>query len=728
MKHLFFLILLACTKLVLAQDQKLFLLTDRENYAPGDTIWIQAKLLNAKDNSYANTQDILYIGLDALKKSKAVISQFKNGNSNSQLVIPRSFKPGIYTLQAYTKYLEQFGNVAYFTKKIKVSIPGIPTPLAQNSSKSADKVLNFYPEGGKYLVAFSSKIGFKINLPKSDLKGNKGQIIDKQGIVVASFYPDLNGIGHVSFMPKPYEKYTAIFKTASKKHEQDLPEALFSGLSLSVDNVVNRPDITITVNNASNVPDTVYVHVYKNDSLVFNNMIYTENQQYKLSINSENFDQEGLVQVLLLDARKQTIADRWIFVSKENNYSFEKEIRTEKVGLANTETLEITLKDQNDKPIANQALTVKISNKEKDVDYNKSLRSYLNFGSQITDLKAKIDTFFEQSATASAYNFDNLLLSYTPNKQTINKGSKAHEEYFTLKARVFHNGQSYTGQTVKLFIKDKYSISSYDLSVSDSSEISIGGNWFDSLTVFATDIDFKPLELGFEKNNYVPSKPKLIRKTPLPKTTTAAIPEVAILKTDPRRKRYTGKADQIVKPKNTRDTSSNILQWTAEKLKKTKFDSLQNFQSLESLNNASTDIYLDGAYISKDVLSLISQRDIAQIDVLYKTASLATFNKKEGLVLHILSKSKRAKDIAIAPQSTQKILAFEPLANFKTRNRTLNGMQTILWAPDMMTDKNGKISIKLSPYNKTLPYVIGIKGLDSNGNIIEDELPLSGEK
>ncbi len=727
MKNVLLIALLFFVKCSFAQDQRIFLLTDRENYAPGDTIWIQAKLINAKDRSPAKTRDILYISLDATKKTKAVISQFENGNSNSQLVIPRSFKSGFYTLQAYTKYLEQFGPAAYFTKKIKINVLGIPSPspiVAANPNP-----LELFPEGGKYLVGFSTKVGFKINLPKSEYKGRKGQIMDSQGETIASFYPDHNGIGHVSFMPKPYEKYVAVFKGTTKKLELALPQAAFSGLSLSVDNVITRQQITITVNNANNVPDSAFVQVYKNDSLIFNTGLYTENQQYKLSLNQETFDQEGLVHVLLLDAKKQAIADRWIYVSKENNYVIEKEIKTEKIGLTTSETLEIIIKDQDDKPVPNQALTIKIGTKEKDIDFNKTLRSYLNFSSQLNRMNAKIDTFFEQSATAAAFNIDNLMMVHTPINMTPKVVGQGHEQYFTLNAKVFSNGIPYPSTSIKLFIKDKYSISSYDLSANDSSMVSIGGNWFDSLTVFATDLNFKPLELGFEKNDFAPSKPKFSpKKTTAKPSNTTTTPEVPILKTDFRRKRYAGKADLIIKPKNAKDTIGNVLEWTAVKLKKTKFDTLHNFQSLEVLRASNTEVYLDGNYITNDVLSLINQRDIAQIDFLYSKTNLATFNKKDGCILHILSKSKRAREIALAGQSTQKILAFEPLASFKNRNRTLSGQQTIVWAPDQISDRNGKIMLKLSAHNKTLPYIITVQGLDKYGNVIETDMPLYGEK
>jgi hypothetical protein len=722
MKNILLLFVCLLSKTIFAQDQKIFLITDRENYAPGDTIWIQAKLINSKDRSYSKTNDILYLGIDGQKKSKEIISQFQKGTCTSQIIIPRSFKSGIFTFTARTKYLEQFGPKAYFVKKIKINVPGIPAPLIGNSKLSTE-VLSFYPEGGQYLSGFSAKIGFKINLPRSEYKGQKGQVLDSQDNIVASFYPDYNGIGHVSFMPKPNEQYKAVFKSLSKKHEAALPKSISSGLSLTVDNVLARSLITITVNNASNVPDTAYVLVYKNDSLVFKNMIYTENQQYKLSINQETFDQEGLAQVLLINAQNQTLAERWIYVSKENNYTIEKELKTEKIGLSSIDNLELSLKDQNDNAMAGIPLTIKISKAEKDIDYNKTLKANLNFTSEIEGMTAKIDTFFELSPTAAAFNLDNVLLVNKPDLKINKKNNVRHEEYFNLKAKVFKNGLEYPSNSIKLFIKDKYGINSYDLNTDDSSTVSIAGNWFDSLTVFATDANFKTLELGFERNDYVPNKPKINIKKPISKSQVAT-PEVAILKSDARRKMYAGKTDYIIKPKNLKDTSSNILGWIETKLQKTKIDSLNNFNVSGLLNDKKTYFYIDGSYVTKDVLSLINQKDIAQVDVLSKANNLINFGKKDGYVFNILSKTKRAKENAINNQNTSKWLAFEPIVSFKNRNRILSGQNTILWAPDQVTDKDGKINFKLAPYNKALNYIITIQGFDKQGNVIETDLQL----
>jgi hypothetical protein len=453
-------------------------------------------------------------------------------------------------------------------------------------------------------------------------------------------------------------------------------------------------------------------------------MIYTENQQYKLSLNQETFEQEGLAQILLINTKNEKIAERWIFISKENNYAIEKELITEKVGLNNNESLEISLKDQNDKPVSGIALTVKISKQEKDIDYNKTLRSYLNFSSEIEDMTAKIDTFFELSPTAAAFNLDNLLLVNSPKSKIKSNPAIGHEEYFKLKAKVFKNGILYPNTSIKLFIKDKYSINSYDLNSDDSSIVSISGNWFDSLTVFATDANYKMLELGFERNDYIPNKPKIIAKKPISKTPQQATPEIAILKTDARRRTYAGKTDLVIKPKNSKDTSSNILSWIALKLEKTKLDSLSNYDLPNLIQDNKTNYYIDGTYASKDVLSLINQRDIAQIDILYKVSNLINFGKKDGYVLNILSKSKRAKENAITNQNTSKWLAFEPIAGFKNRNRTLSGQNTILWAPDQVTDKDGKLNFKLAPYNKAFNYIITLQGIDKQGNVIETDMPL----
>jgi hypothetical protein len=722
MKYTLLLFLCLVNKIVFAQDQKIFLLTDRENYAPGDTVWMQAKLINTSDRSFSKTNDILYISIEGQKKSKEIKSQFVKGVCNTQLFIPRSFKSGIFTFQARTKYLEQFGSKAYFTKKIKVNVLGVPSTPIANVTKPKTNPLRFFPEGGNYLSAFSAKLGFKLDLPKAELKGNKGQILDETGAVVANFYPDGNGLGHVSFMPKPYEKYKGVFTTKLKKYEADLPEASGAGVSLSVDNVLTRSAITVTLNNANNMPDSVLILVVKNDSVVFKNLIVTENQQYKISINQNTFEQEGLAQVLLLNNRNETLAERWVYISRENYYELEKEILSEKVGVQTNETLSLTLKDQNDMPLVGVPLTVKITKAEKDIDFNKSLKAYLNFDSEIPEMQAKIDTFFELSATAAAFNLDNILLVNKPFVKTKTTNIR-HQENFTLNAKVFRNGYGLPSERIKLFIKDKYSIYSYDLTSDDSCIISLSGNWYDSLTVFATDLNYKTLELGFEENDFVPNKPKLPLKKP-PLKAVPATPEVAILKTDSRRKTYSGKTDFVIKPKSTKDTNSNIKDWIALKLKKTKIDTLLGFDISSKLNASSSGFYIDGMYVSPEFLNLINQKDIAQVDVLTAKDKLVYFGKKEGMVFNILSKSKKAKEQGLAIQNTSKWLAFEPKINFPIRNRTVSGTNTILWAPDQITDKNGKLNFKLPAHNKLFPYVLSVQGIDKNGNVIETDMPL----
>ena len=160
--------------------QKLYLLTDREFYFTGDTLWFAAYLVQGDSNIPASESCNLYVDLiDAEGKIvKNELFLIQNGLGQGWLALSDSTElEGNFLLRAYTDYLKNFGNDAFFTKTIRISTVKSSFDLASekappvSSSWSGGTVgagsfkeataetggkidVSFLPEGGSLPIAY----------------------------------------------------------------------------------------------------------------------------------------------------------------------------------------------------------------------------------------------------------------------------------------------------------------------------------------------------------------------------------------------------------------------------------------------------------------------------------------------------------------------------------------------------------------------------------------------
>ena len=110
-----------------APIEKIYLQFDKPYYAPGDTVWFKAYLLN----SFLTASDKSgIINIDIINDSNRVIKQYmipaKNGLSwgNLSLNEKEGFSPGTYTLHAYTNWMRNFGQDYFYSKSFYIAGSG----------------------------------------------------------------------------------------------------------------------------------------------------------------------------------------------------------------------------------------------------------------------------------------------------------------------------------------------------------------------------------------------------------------------------------------------------------------------------------------------------------------------------------------------------------------------------------------------------------------------------
>ena len=93
-------------------QERICIQTDKPYYAPGDTVWLRAHLMEAETNIPFSRSRFVYVELydqqsDTLMQ-RMMIRGDKDGVFANRILLPKSLKGGVYTLVAYTQWMRNF--------------------------------------------------------------------------------------------------------------------------------------------------------------------------------------------------------------------------------------------------------------------------------------------------------------------------------------------------------------------------------------------------------------------------------------------------------------------------------------------------------------------------------------------------------------------------------------------------------------------------------------------
>jgi len=298
--------------------EKLYLHVDRELYAPGDIIWLKAYQVNGVTHQLNSNFRNIFVQLVAedgrIVKDLMLLST--DGQAHCQFKTD-SLKNGSYTIRAFTKYLENFGEEALFQKKIGIykSMRSFgKTEKVQTDNLKID--ISFLPEGGNMVLNASNSVAFKA----IDQKGRgiyvSGQIRNNRGDTITSFAASYRGMGKFTLMPEDGVSYYATIDHYPELKIQ-LPPAKVKGICLNYKEKGESMMFEFTTNmKLNNYPQFYMVASHKGTVLFYKKIEMVDyNQDIKVN---KNLFPKGISKITLLDITMIPLAERLIFVDDGN--------------------------------------------------------------------------------------------------------------------------------------------------------------------------------------------------------------------------------------------------------------------------------------------------------------------------------------------------------------------------------------------------------------------------
>lgn len=300
--------------------EEVYLHTDRERYAAGEKVRMNAWLFTYPDlqlaagNSYVYAELLDYYGLPV---SQAII-RTENGTGESHMTLPDTLVTGSYLLRAYTSIGRNYLPYGCFMKRITVANPFRSGYLdyctGQKSVNDQPYQVRFYPEGGRMVNGIPSVTGFLALNRYGYPVRCEATVVNGRGEPVALAEADNTGTGSFVIIPERGETYSLV--TAGTGLRFDLPAASDSGITMQVRNEENktvhillraRPDSLAPVKQGG------FILVRSRGRLHYSRELPAWETMHEISIPASGLN-EGLVNIACFDRDGRFTAERFIML------------------------------------------------------------------------------------------------------------------------------------------------------------------------------------------------------------------------------------------------------------------------------------------------------------------------------------------------------------------------------------------------------------------------------
>lgn len=335
--------------------EKVYLHTDREVYAAGDTIWFKGYVKNASDLSGYAPSNYIYVELISSMAEMDVVKgkvqlkervrqrvkiQRRDDVFYGHFIIPGQINTGITVLRAYTYWMRNRELEYMFTKNIEIRNPvkddmikdlqeqkvrddyrytnlGSENPFAMKKKVVTSMDVQFLPESGRYFADETAVIGVKaVTSEGQGVKTSGGIFAD--GIQVSSFETNDLGMGKFSIVvPADTKKLVADVSAGTYTGRFNLPLPQQQGMVINL-----RTDTSgVTFDIHEKLIDTPlkrYVVLYDSDEVYFKSEYSPEKTHYVIPADKL---QSGVNSVAVIDGNGGVYAERPFFIIPEKRVS-----------------------------------------------------------------------------------------------------------------------------------------------------------------------------------------------------------------------------------------------------------------------------------------------------------------------------------------------------------------------------------------------------------------------
>lgn len=407
-----------------AENESIYIHTDKETYFPGEILWFKIYAVHTEDLTPVRSSSVAYLDLTDSRGTSVLQNKTETGpatRNGGSVFIPQRLSSGTYTLTGATLASEAGGRS--FSKKITILNPFAILDTLHVPAKNT-YTLRLFPEGGTLVRGIPTRIGYKVS--DAGGKGVEASLVFPDGTRAVS---NAFGIGSFRVSPEPGMKVKARLPDGQEL-EQVLPSLSETGYVLNAEDKGDHYTVNIaaaghagemlTLLSESSARKTVRYPVILNSAGTAAHLI----PRTQLP--------EGTSRLTLLRNDGTPLAERILFRMPEKSLRLNMALNKET--FAPREEITLSLNQLTPDPAITADVSVAVK-KTDDVQqvFHENIRSYLYLRKDLSGEIENPDYYFSDTGNRSA-DLDHLLLTHGWRKFK-NQDTEAEERYHRLSIR-----------------------------------------------------------------------------------------------------------------------------------------------------------------------------------------------------------------------------------------------------------------------------------------------------
>ncbi len=387
-------------------QERTYLHYDKASYAPGETIWFKAYLMEGTYPAFASKNFYIDWTDDKGNLLYHTVSPMQAATTNGQYDIPADYKGSYIHVKAYTKWMLNFDSAFIYEKDIRIiSNKAITTPAI----KILPPEMTFFPEGGELVEGISNKIAFKANDQFGKPVKAKGVIKNFEGKTIDSLRVIHDGMGYFFLLPKTGEKFYAKWKDEKGvEYTTNLPDVKSAGVTMQVTVAGTRRNFVVNVDPAAGEKlGKVHIVGTMNQYQAFKvtKDISKGNVQGVIPVQELP---SGILTITVFNEQWKPLAERITFIDN-GDYRFKAEMTVQHWGLNKRARNEIEIAVP-DSLYAN--FSVAITDAAIDTDSSNSIISHLLLTSEIKGQVYNPTYYFNDANDKAPQHLDLVMLTH----------------------------------------------------------------------------------------------------------------------------------------------------------------------------------------------------------------------------------------------------------------------------------------------------------------------------
>ncbi len=388
-------------------QERIYIQFDKPAYAPGETIWFKAYLMQGIEIS--NISRNLYVDFTDANGNILLhsVAPLLRASAKGNFDIPLSYTGKFAHVHAYTKWMLNFDSAFLYDKDILIIQP--KTSIKVSGIVTGKPTLQFFAEGGDCIAGVENKIAFKANYPGGRPFNINGTVVNAKNAKVADIKTQHDGMGWFYLDAQAGETYTAKWKDdQGTAYETPLPVVKKEGLALEIKLTEGKRGFLIKRSeNAPSNFNLVHILATMQQQLVYMASVKLDASPLMGGSIPVTDLPSGILQITIFDSNWIAVAERITFVNNEE-YSFEPEVGFSALGLGKRgrNTLVINLPDS---VIAN--LSVSVTDAGIGVDSSDDIVSHLLLTGDLKGNVYKPANYFKDNSDSVQQQLDLVMLT-----------------------------------------------------------------------------------------------------------------------------------------------------------------------------------------------------------------------------------------------------------------------------------------------------------------------------